>query len=58
MAEYQLPKAYAKKRAKHAGVLRFQRYERLKAQWIEEHPDSTPDQYTAAMVAIAKRCGV
>lgn len=33
-------------------------YERLKAEWIEAHPGSTPAEYTQAMREIARKCGV
>jgi hypothetical protein len=33
-------------------------YERLKAAWIAAHPEATPAQYTAAMIEIARKCGV
>ena len=33
-------------------------YEAAKRAWIEAHPDATPEQYQAAMLAIAQRCGV
>lgn len=34
------------------------RYEAGKQAWIASHPDSTPEQYTQAMRALAQRCGV
>jgi hypothetical protein len=36
----------------------FALYEKLKAEWVKAHPNATPDEYQAAMVAIAQRCGV
>tara|TARA_R110000868_G_scaffold411073_1_gene701703 strand:+ start:144 stop:296 length:153 start_codon:yes stop_codon:yes gene_type:complete len=36
----------------------FARYEREKQDWMRRHPASTPEQYQAAMRAIAARCGV
>ena len=36
----------------------WQAYEAAKRAWIEEHPGATPEQYEAAMRAIAKRYGV
>ena len=34
------------------------RYEQMKRQWIAAHPQATPQQYEAAMRAIARKCGV
>lgn len=36
----------------------LQSYEREKQAWTASHPEATPEQYTSAMLAIAKRCGV
>ena len=36
----------------------YSRYAQLKAAWIYSHPDATPAQYTAAMVRLARECGV
>jgi len=36
----------------------YARYEAEKAIWASSHPDSTSEQYEAAMRAIAKACGV
>jgi hypothetical protein len=36
----------------------FARYEREKQDWIRRHPAATPEQYQAAMVKIATRCGI
>lgn len=36
----------------------WQAYEAAKRAWIDAHPDATPEQYDAAMRAIAKRMGV
>jgi DNA-binding MurR/RpiR family transcriptional regulator len=36
----------------------FALYEKLKAEWIAAHPNSTPEEYHAAMAAIAQRCGI
>ena len=33
-------------------------YEAAKRAWIAAHPNATPEQYDAAMRAIAKRMGV
>ncbi len=33
-------------------------YEAAKRAWIEAHPGATPEQYEAAMKAIAERFGV
>ncbi len=33
-------------------------YEAAKRAWIAEHPGATPEQYSAAMRAIAERLGV
>lgn len=33
-------------------------YEALKGLWRLKHPDSTPEEYTRAMVRIARLCGV
>jgi hypothetical protein len=33
-------------------------YEFLKAEWIKNNPNATPQQYQKAMQAIAKKCGV
>lgn len=33
-------------------------YEYLKAQWVENNPNATPQQYTAAMVVLARKCGI
>ena len=35
-----------------------QRYEAAKAVWIATHPEATPDQYQAAMIELARRCGL
>jgi hypothetical protein len=34
------------------------RYEYLKAQWIKDHPEATPQQYQQAMQRIAKACRI
>ena len=36
----------------------WREYERRKAAWTAEHPDSTPRQYEQAMREIANECGV
>ena len=36
----------------------WQAYEAAKRAWIEAHPGATPEQYEAAMRAIARRYGV
>lgn len=33
-------------------------YERMKAEWIAQHPDATPDEYARAMREIALKAGV
>jgi len=33
-------------------------YERMKAEWIAQHPNATPAEYAQAMREIAQRCGV
>jgi hypothetical protein len=33
-------------------------YELLKAQWVENNPEATPEQYQQAIQRIAKQCGV
>lgn len=38
--------------------MRWQAYEAAKRAWIAAHPDATPEQYDAAMRAIARRYGV
>jgi hypothetical protein len=32
-------------------------YEKLKSAWISRNPEASPQQYEAAMWAIAKQCG-
>ena len=36
----------------------WQAYEAAKREWIAEHQGATPEQYDAAMLAIAERLGV
>ena len=36
----------------------WQAYEAAKRAWIDANPAATPEQYSAAMRAIADRCGV
>jgi hypothetical protein len=36
----------------------FAEYERLKRDWLRDHPDCSPAEYEAAMRKIARRCGV
>jgi len=36
----------------------FARYEQEKREWIDAHPESTPEQYQEAIRVIAARCGV
>lgn len=36
----------------------YSRYESLKAQWIKDHPEATPEQYQQAMKRIAKACRI
>lgn len=38
--------------------MRWQAYEAAKRAWIAAHPDATPEQYDAAMKAIAERLGI
>lgn len=33
-------------------------YERLKAEWIRRNPNSTPEQYQAAIREICRKCGL
>ena len=33
-------------------------YELMKLGWIATHPNATPAEYAAAMLAIARRCGL
>jgi len=42
------------KRSKQA----WERYEQLKAAWVLDHPEATPDAYSEAMRAIAERLGM
>lgn len=34
------------------------RYEAAKRAWIAAHPDASPAEYEAAMLRIARECGV
>ena len=36
----------------------YARYEAYKSEWQSSNPDVTPQQYEAAIRAIAKKCGV
>jgi hypothetical protein len=36
----------------------WQAYESAKREWIAAHPGATPEQYEAAMKAIAERLGI
>lgn len=36
----------------------WQAYEAAKASWVKRHPTATPEQYEAAMRAIAERLGI
>lgn len=36
----------------------FALYEKLKKEWIDAHPNSTPEQYHVAIAAIAQKCGI
>ena len=36
----------------------WQAYEAAKREWIAAHPGATPEQYVAAMRAIAERLGI
>jgi hypothetical protein len=36
----------------------IQDYERMKAEWIAQHPDATPAEYAQAMREIALKAGV
>jgi len=36
----------------------YQRYEQLKREWVDSHPDATPEEYEKAMFAIAKKAGI
>lgn len=35
--------------------MNHQAYESAKASWIKRHPNATPEQYEAAMKALAKK---
>jgi hypothetical protein len=35
----------------------YQRYERMKAYWLDTHPRATPAEYEAAIRQFAKICG-
>lgn len=37
---------------------RWLEYEQRKRDWIADHPNATPEQYSAAIIKIAKDCGV
>jgi hypothetical protein len=43
---------------KGSSMANYSLYEALKAAWVLAHPDATPAQYTAAILAIARRCGL
>jgi len=43
---------------RHALASATQRYEVIKSAWIETHPGAAPAEYTAAMMRIARQCGV
>jgi hypothetical protein len=52
---------YAQVRASvrtRSNLASYARYEAEKAIWTSTHPDAAPDQYQAAVRAIAKACGV
>jgi hypothetical protein len=34
------------------------KYEYLKRQWIAANPSATPDEYQAAMIALARKAGL
>ena len=36
----------------------YRLYATLKYEWVLTHPNSTPAEYDAAILAIAKRCGL
>jgi len=36
----------------------IQDYERMKAEWIAQHPDATPAEYAQSMREIALKAGV
>lgn len=40
------------------GCMSWQAYEAAKRAWIAAHPGATPEQYDAAMRAIAERLGI
>ena len=48
----------AAKRAEESFSSRWQDYETQKQQWMRSHPEATHTEYQAAMLVIAKRCGV
>lgn len=52
---------YARRRStarNYAHGANYERYEAEKAIWTGANPNSTPEQYDAAVRAIAKACGV
>jgi len=48
----------AAKKQENAFAPRWQDYEIQKQQWIRTHPEATSAEYQAAMVMLARRCGV
>ena len=44
--------------AGQGGFVSWQAYEAAKRAWIAAHPGATPEQYDAAMRAIAERLGI
>jgi hypothetical protein len=36
----------------------FVRYEQLKARWVADHPEATPEQYQQAIRQIAAECRI
>jgi hypothetical protein len=44
--------------AREAGMNPYLEYERRKAEWVRKNPDASPEEYQAAMTAIARRVGI
>jgi hypothetical protein len=36
----------------------YQQYEQLKREWVDSHPDATPEEYEQAMLALAEQEGI
>lgn len=48
----------AEKKREQPFPSRWQDYERQKQAWLRTNPEATHKEYEAAMLTIAKRCGV